>query len=148
RPAFALERLEQVREHELVYRLPRPQPDGTTQLRLTPLELIDRLPTTTEPSALTALALVDLSPWATATPFVRSQSSTLTMPLAWVQRNGRSKEPVLQSSRSRSCGAGRHSMQTVRPQFDQQNWNCDPQLPVGRSNAGGRADCGRFHPRA
>ncbi|MGA8054621.1 MAG: transposase [Burkholderiales bacterium] len=43
RPAFALERLEQVREQEFVYRLPRPQPDGTTQLRLTPLELIDRL---------------------------------------------------------------------------------------------------------
>jgi len=42
RPAFALERLEQVREQEFVYRLPRPQPDGTTQLRLTPLELIDR----------------------------------------------------------------------------------------------------------
>ena len=43
RPPFALERLEQFGNDELVYRFPKPQPDGRTELRLTPLELIDRL---------------------------------------------------------------------------------------------------------
>jgi hypothetical protein len=43
RPPFALERLEQVCDDELIYRLPKAQADGSTQLRLTPLELIDRL---------------------------------------------------------------------------------------------------------
>ena len=43
RPPFALERLEQVGDDQLVYRFPKPQPDGRTELRLTPLELIERL---------------------------------------------------------------------------------------------------------
>jgi hypothetical protein len=43
RPPFALERLEQVGHDRLVYRFPKPQPDGRTELRLTPLELLDRL---------------------------------------------------------------------------------------------------------
>lgn len=43
RPPFALERLEQLAHDQLVYRFPRPQPDGRTELRLTPLELIERL---------------------------------------------------------------------------------------------------------
>jgi hypothetical protein len=43
RPPFALERLEQFGNDELVYRFPKPQPDGHTELRLTPLELIERL---------------------------------------------------------------------------------------------------------
>ena len=43
RPPFALERLEQLPDGQLVYRFPKPQPDGTTQVRLTPLELLDRL---------------------------------------------------------------------------------------------------------
>jgi hypothetical protein len=43
RPPFALERLEQLAHDRLVYRFPKPQPDGRTQLRLTPLELIERL---------------------------------------------------------------------------------------------------------
>ena len=43
RPPFALERLEQIRDDQLVYRFPRPQPDGRTELRLTPLELLERL---------------------------------------------------------------------------------------------------------
>ena len=43
RPPFALERLEQVGDNQLVYRFPKPQPDGSTQLRLTPVELIERL---------------------------------------------------------------------------------------------------------
>lgn len=34
RPPFALERLEQVRHDQLVYHFPKPQPDGSTQLRL------------------------------------------------------------------------------------------------------------------
>jgi hypothetical protein len=45
RPPFALERLEQVADDQLIYRFSKPQPDGTTQLRLAPLELIDRLTT-------------------------------------------------------------------------------------------------------
>jgi hypothetical protein len=40
RPAFALERRDAER---VVYRLPKPQRDGTTSLTLTPLELIDHL---------------------------------------------------------------------------------------------------------
>jgi hypothetical protein len=43
RPPFALERLEQVGDAQLVYRFPKPQPDGRTELRLSPLELIERL---------------------------------------------------------------------------------------------------------
>ena len=43
RPPFALERLEQLAHDHLVYRHPKPQPDGRTELRLTPLELIERL---------------------------------------------------------------------------------------------------------
>ncbi len=43
RPAFALERLTQVNAERVVYRLPKPQPDGRTALSLTPLELLDRL---------------------------------------------------------------------------------------------------------
>ena len=43
RPPFALERLEQVGEDQLVYRFAKPLPDGRTELRLTPLELIERL---------------------------------------------------------------------------------------------------------
>jgi len=43
RPPFALERLEQLGDNQLVYRFLKPQPDGRTELRLTPLELLDRL---------------------------------------------------------------------------------------------------------
>ena len=43
RPPFALERLEQLGEDQLVYRFAKPLPDGRTELRLTPLELIERL---------------------------------------------------------------------------------------------------------
>jgi len=43
RPPFALERLEQLGDDALVYRFDKPQPDGRTQLRLTPLELLVRL---------------------------------------------------------------------------------------------------------
>jgi hypothetical protein len=43
RPPLALERLEQTSDEQLVYRFDKPQPDGRTQLRLTPLELIERL---------------------------------------------------------------------------------------------------------
>lgn len=43
RPAFALERLTQVNADRVVYRLPKPHPDGRTALSLTPLELLDRL---------------------------------------------------------------------------------------------------------
>jgi Putative transposase len=43
RPPFALERLQQIGDNQLFYRLPQPRPDGSTQLRLTPLELIERL---------------------------------------------------------------------------------------------------------
>jgi hypothetical protein len=40
---FALERLELIDAERVVYRLPKPQRDGTTALTLTPLELIDHL---------------------------------------------------------------------------------------------------------
>jgi hypothetical protein len=43
RPPFAVERLEQLSDDQLVYRFPKPQPDGRTELRLTPLELIERV---------------------------------------------------------------------------------------------------------
>jgi hypothetical protein len=43
RPPFALERLEAIGTDRLVYHLPKPGPDGRTDLMLTPLELIDRL---------------------------------------------------------------------------------------------------------
>jgi hypothetical protein len=56
RPPFGLERLEQVADDQIVYRFAKPQPDGTTQLRLTPLELIDRLAALIRPRASTATA--------------------------------------------------------------------------------------------
>jgi hypothetical protein len=43
RPAFAAERLEELDAHRLIYHLPKPGPDGRTQLILSPLELIDRI---------------------------------------------------------------------------------------------------------
>ena len=43
RPPFALERLERLDDERVVYRLPKPQRDGTTALTLTPMELIDHL---------------------------------------------------------------------------------------------------------
>ncbi|KAA6183258.1 hypothetical protein F2Q65_16335 [Thiohalocapsa marina] len=43
RPTFALERLELLDAERVVYRLPKPQRDGTTALMLTPLALIDQL---------------------------------------------------------------------------------------------------------
>jgi len=43
RPPFALERIEQVDEDRIVYRLPEPQRNARTALSLTPLELIDHL---------------------------------------------------------------------------------------------------------
>ncbi len=43
RPPFALERLELLDADHVVYRLPKPQRDGTTALTLTPLELIHHL---------------------------------------------------------------------------------------------------------
>ncbi len=43
RPPFALERLERLDDERVVYRLPKPQRDGTTALALTPLALIDHL---------------------------------------------------------------------------------------------------------
>ena len=43
RPPFALERLEAVDDEHLRYHLSKPQPDGTTELSLSPLELIDRI---------------------------------------------------------------------------------------------------------
>jgi Putative transposase len=42
RPPFALERLEQLAHDQLVYRFAKPLPDGRTELRLTPLELIEQ----------------------------------------------------------------------------------------------------------
>jgi len=42
RPPFALERIEQVNQHRVVYHLPRPRRDGATQLTLTPQELSDQ----------------------------------------------------------------------------------------------------------
>jgi hypothetical protein len=59
RPPFALERLEPLRDDQLVYRFAKPQPDGTTQLRLTPLELINRLATLIPPPALAPPSLPD-----------------------------------------------------------------------------------------
>ena len=49
RPPFALERLEQLAHDQLIYRFPKHQPDGRTELRLTPVELIDRLATLIPP---------------------------------------------------------------------------------------------------
>ncbi len=52
RPPFALERLEATGTDRVVYRLPKPGPDGRTDLTLTPLELIDRLATLIPPPRL------------------------------------------------------------------------------------------------
>jgi hypothetical protein len=43
RPAFASERLEELDADRLLYHLPKPRPDGRTELLLSPLELIQRL---------------------------------------------------------------------------------------------------------
>ena len=43
RPAFASERIEEPDRHRLIYHLPKPGPDGRSQLILSPLELIERL---------------------------------------------------------------------------------------------------------
>ena len=43
RPPFAAERLEELDAQRLLYRLPKPGPDGRTQIILSPLELIGRI---------------------------------------------------------------------------------------------------------
>jgi hypothetical protein len=43
RPPFAAERLEALDAQRLIYHLPKPGPDGRTQLILSPLELIERI---------------------------------------------------------------------------------------------------------
>ncbi|HTT36917.1 MAG TPA: transposase [Burkholderiales bacterium] len=43
RPPFALERLEWMADGALIDRFDKPQPDGRTQLRHTPLELTERV---------------------------------------------------------------------------------------------------------
>ena len=57
RPPFALERIEQVSEDRIVYRLPEPQRDGRTALSLTPLELIDHLAALIPPPRLHRLEI-------------------------------------------------------------------------------------------
>jgi hypothetical protein len=42
-PPFAAERLEELDAQRLIYHLPKPGPDGRTQLILSPLELIERI---------------------------------------------------------------------------------------------------------
>jgi hypothetical protein len=43
RPPFAAERLHELDRHRLIYHVPKPGPDGRTQLILSPLELIERI---------------------------------------------------------------------------------------------------------
>ncbi|MGA7983111.1 MAG: transposase [Chromatiaceae bacterium] len=58
RPPFALERIEQVNGHQVIYRLPKPQRDGRTALSLTPQQLIDHLAALLPPPrAYTAVAI-------------------------------------------------------------------------------------------
>jgi hypothetical protein len=54
RPIFSMERLAWVAEdhNRLVYHLPKPMPDGRSELYLTPLELLDRLAQLTPPPRL------------------------------------------------------------------------------------------------
>ena len=49
RPPFGLQRLEQLPDGQIVYRFPKAQPDGRSELRLTPVELNDRLAALTPP---------------------------------------------------------------------------------------------------
>jgi len=53
RPPFALQRLESLDEQRLLYRLPKPRPDGCTALTLTPLEFIQRLAALIPPPKIT-----------------------------------------------------------------------------------------------
>jgi hypothetical protein len=53
RPPFALERLERLDAERVVYRLPKPQRDGTTVLTLTPLELVNQLAARIAPQGIT-----------------------------------------------------------------------------------------------
>jgi hypothetical protein len=62
RAPFALERLQRVLDDQLIYRFPRPQPDGRTELRLMPLELIERLAALIPPRASTATAITGTEP--------------------------------------------------------------------------------------
>ena len=49
RRPFGLQRLEQLPDGQIVYRFPKAQPDGRSELRLTPVELNDRLAALTPP---------------------------------------------------------------------------------------------------
>jgi hypothetical protein len=52
RPPFAAERLEELDAHRLIYHLPKPGPDGRTQVILSPLELIARIAALVPPPRL------------------------------------------------------------------------------------------------
>ena len=67
RPPFALERIEQVNDERVVYRLPKPQRDGRTALSLTPLELIDHLVAQLESRLAAAAPSPPPLPWCART---------------------------------------------------------------------------------
>jgi hypothetical protein len=61
-PPFAAERLEELDAQRLIYHLPKPGPDGRTQLILSPLELIERIAALVPPPRQHATAITVYSP--------------------------------------------------------------------------------------
>ena len=66
----------------------------------------------------------------------KSASPTTGFKVQLPSTSGCENRPILQCGRPRSCVTDRHSIQAVRPQFDQPNWNGRPasDMPVSTVN--------------
>ncbi len=95
RPPFALERLARIHDAEAVlYRLPKPLPDGRTELVLTPLELLERLAALIPPPRVHRHryhgVLAPNSPWR---PEVTAQAAQASQGVAAQPADSPSTEP-------------------------------------------------------
>jgi hypothetical protein len=99
RPPFAADRLEKLDPQPLIYRLPKPAPDGRTQIVLSPLELIGRIAALVPPprqhrhqyygvlapnsplrSAVTALAPVAVAPAPAPKQIMKTKTAAEDLP--------------------------------------------------------------------
>jgi len=105
RPPFALERLSRINDAEaLVYRLPKPLPDGRTELVLTPLELLERLAALIPPPRVHRHryhgVFAPHSPWRAE---VTAQAAQASQRVAAQPAEPRSEEPSTVSSGRRAA---------------------------------------------
>jgi hypothetical protein len=97
RPSFALERIEEVDAKTIIYHLPDPREDGSSELRLTPFELIAKIAALIPPPRIHRHRYFGvLAPNAP----LRDQVTALTQPSTSAQKSQESITPSTQSKPS------------------------------------------------